>query len=163
MPADPTFCAGCAARGRTCCQSTQVFLTRGDLDRIGGFAGDEPFFEFLPVAGDDCSPDPLQDHAWCRTFGPDGKRRVLAHRPGGDCNFLIPAGCRLPEEARPLVCRLYPFEYNDAAVKGVHGHLCPHPEAANAPLLLALLGMDRNRAESWRVELYREILEEFPD
>jgi lysine-N-methylase len=42
------------------------------------------------------------------------RRYVLAHRPGGGCVFLSPAGrCRIHErfgpEAKPLACRLFPF------------------------------------------------------
>ena len=159
----PFLCSRCAGLGRTCCQDTQVFVTLGDLRRLRAVAGEGEFVEHaLPVAKDYLRVFEY-DAVWSRAFGPGGRRRVLAHLPGGDCRFLSPTGCRLPEAARPLVCRLYPFDYNEETIKGVHGHLCPHPEADNAPLLLALLAMNREKAEEWRKMLYREILEEFPD
>ena len=43
------------------------------------------------------------------------KNRVLFN---GDCTFLGAAGCVLPEEVRPLVCRLYPFEYTHRGILG---------------------------------------------
>ena len=76
--------------------------------------------------------------------------------------FLGEKGCRLKEDERPMVCRLYPFEYNEKTIKGVTPHHCPEPQRDNHALMLALLGMNRDRAEEWRHTLYQEILEEFP-
>lgn len=163
VPDSPSLCSRCAGLGRTCCQNTRVFVTLGDLRRLRASAGDGDFVEYaLPADGERlCGIE--YDAAWSRIFAPDGRRRVLAHLPDGDCRFLTSSGCSLPESVRPLVCRLYPFDYNETAIKGVHGHLCPRPEADSAPLLLALLAMNREKAEEWRKMLYREILEEFPD
>ena len=154
-----SLCARCAAAGRTCCQDTQVFLTLGDVARIAG-AGEAGFSEHSPPAEDSCGPDPAIDPLWARTFAGDGRRRVIRHAASGDCHFLTGSGCRLPAATRPLVCRLYPFEYNHDTIKGVNGHLCPEP--GNAPLLLAMLAMDRVAAEKWRAQLYHEIADEFP-
>lgn len=159
----PSLCSRCAGLGRTCCQDTQIFVTLGDLRRLSAAAGDGEFVEYAPPACEDYLCGIEYDAAWSRIFGPDGRRRVLAHLPGGDCRFLTRSGCSLPEPARPLVCRLYPFDYNEKTIKGVHGHLCPRPEAGNGPLLLALLAMNREKAEEWRKTLYREIREEFPE
>lgn len=160
MP-DQSLCARCAELGRTCCQGTQIFLTLGDLERIAPAMPGECFWERAVPVEDNYRPDFEYDAVWSRIFGPDGGRRVLRHRSGGDCHFLTAAGCRLPARIRPLVCRLYPFDYNHTAIKGVYGHLCP--EAGNGPLLLAMLGMNRDEAEEWRRQLYQEICREFPD
>lgn len=156
---DDFLCARCAASGRTCCQDTQVFLTGGDVARIDS-VGEAGFWERRRPAGENYAPDPAHDPLWGRIFADDGSRRVLRHGGAGDCHFLTDAGCRLPAAVRPLVCRLYPFDYNHDTIKGVHGHLCPEP--GNAPLLLAMLGMNRNEAEGWRKQLYSEIGDEFP-
>ncbi|MDR0362736.1 MAG: hypothetical protein LBJ46_08665 [Planctomycetota bacterium] len=87
--------------------------------------------------------------------------RALARFKGGTCVFLAEDGCRLDEETRPLICRLYPLEYDDRCIKGVSPGLCSSPERDNPVLLLARLGMNRDQAESWRKTLYREIAEEF--
>ncbi len=103
------------------------------------------------------------DPAWGRVFGPDGRVRVIRRGEGRECVFLTPAGCSLSLATRPLVCRLYPFDYNETAIKGVYGPLCPEPERGNGPLLLALLAMGRDEAEGWRRALYEEIRREFPE
>lgn len=158
LPDEENLCSRCARGGSTCCQNTRIFLTRGDMERITA-SGARDFHEHvhIPWAG-----DAELDPAWRRTFRPDGLRRVLRHGTGGDCIFLGAEGCALDLATRPLLCRLYPFDYDDNAIKGVHGHRCPYPESANAPLLLALLGMNRDEAEAWRVQFYREIDAEFP-
>ena len=156
------ICARCAGLGKTCCQNSQVFMTRSDAGRIRAVVGNEPFSEYLSP-GETYVPDFEADPVWARIFGPDGRRRILAHRENGDCCFLTPSGCRLPLTVRPLVCRLYPFDYNETTIKGVHPHFCPPPERDNPSLILALLAMNRDEAEAWRRMLYQEILEEFPD
>ena len=162
--ADEPICATCAAAGKTCCQSTQVFVSGGDLERIAAATGGRDFFEYAAADRDEYNPD--DDPLWARIFAADGRRRVLRHkggRGGGDCMFLGDAGCVLAENVRPMICRLYPFEYDGDAIKGVSAHFCPESIRDNAPLVLALLGMNRDTAEEWRRTLYREIVEEFPE
>ncbi len=138
-------------------------MSRNDEARIRRTIGDEAFTEYAPPADPDYLPDPALDPVWHRIFAADGgRRRILAHRPGGDCHFLTPTGCRLALEVRPMVCRLYPYDYDDRTIKGVNGHFCPEPERDNPALLLAELTMNRDQAEAWRRELYRDIREEFP-
>lgn len=162
MADELSLCARCAASGRTCCQDTQIFLSRGDVRRVSAETPGEEFWEHAAPADENYEPDFTFDAVWGRIFGPDGRRRVLRHRNGGDCWFLTATGCRLSLEARPLVCRLYPFDYNETSIKGVYGHICPEPEQSNTPMLLALLAMNRCEAENWRRMLYAEIAEEFP-
>ena len=157
------ICARCGARGLTCCQHTQVFVTRGDLRRIGAATGKQDFHEcaIAPAANRGDGEDPV----WDRIFSPDGNRRVLRHKQEenrNDCCFLGEKGCALALADRPLICRLYPFEYDAVAIKGVSAHHCPEPERHSNPLMLALLGMNRDEAEEWRKMLYAEIIEEFP-
>lgn len=145
----------------TCCQRTEIFLTLGDVRRIEQIHGNNDFFEMKATVAK-MAPHPSLDPIWDRAHA-GGERRILRHAGGEDCIFLASDGCRLPMAARPLVCRLYPYEYNPTAIKGVYAPLCPRAEGANPPLLLALLGMNRDEAEEWRKQLYREIEEEFPD
>jgi hypothetical protein len=42
-------------------------------------------------------------------FPPEGVHDRLAVDAGGACLLLGPEGCRLPREARPYYCRLFPF------------------------------------------------------
>ncbi len=161
MSEEECLCARCAGMGKTCCQTAQVFVTKRDIDRIAAVVRRHDFYEIAPPADAEYLPDPEVDPVWARIFH-GGERRVLRHDGKGDCQFLGEKGCRLAMEVRPYVCRLYPFEYTDQCLKGVYGHLCPQPERDNAPLLLALLGMNRDEAEKWRRALYEAILEEYP-
>lgn len=158
-----TLCARCAAAGKTCCQARRVFLTLGDIERIAEASG---FGDFHVSAGSDGEERRAlreRDPVFARVFDAEGKRRALCHREGTDeCVFLGESGCRLALEVRPLLCRLYPYDYDAATIRGVYAHLCPEPERSSPALLLALLGMNRDAAENWRRQLYREIKEEFP-
>lgn len=144
----------------TCCRRTEIFLTLGDVRRIRQACGNDDFFEMRATVAK-MAPHPSLDPLWDRAHAA-GSRRVLRHVNDEDCLFLTPTGCRLTLEARPLVCRLYPYEYNPVAIKGVYAPLCPRAESENPALLLALLGMRRDEAEEWRKLLYSEIEEEFP-
>lgn len=157
------ICARCARLSRTCCQKAQVFITLGDVRRVEAAAGRTRFHESAPASDPDYAADAALDPVWSRIYGKDGRRRVLAHKADGDCVFLGPKGCALSEDVRPSVCLLYPFDYTHAGIKGVDGPYCTEPERDNPALLLASLGMNRDKAEEWRERLYREIREEFPD
>jgi Fe-S-cluster containining protein len=136
-----------------------VFLTLGDVDRITALGAGQ-FTTYAAPNQDYYIPD--CDPWWGRIFHPDGTRRIIVKQEDSNfCLFLGETGCRLGIESRPLVCRLYPFEYDHNCIKGVTAHLCPSPERDNPPLILALLNMNRDQAENWRSQLYREIQAEF--
>ena len=156
------ICARCAKTSKTCCQKAQVFITKGDVRRVAEATGRTDFHESAPASDPDYAANAELDPVWSRIYGPDGRRRILAHKPDGDCVFLTPTGCTLSEDVRPSVCLLYPFDYTDSGIKGLDAPYCPEPERHNLPLLLTLLGMSREKAEAWRERLYREIVEEFP-
>ncbi len=157
---NPVICAECANLQKTCCSGSQVFLTVGDVRRIETDCSDFYIWE----KADAIDPVTLAqlDPLWLLTFSQPEGRRVLARRADGACVFLDHAGCRLPVENRPLVCRLYPFEYNHETIKSINPHRCPEAMRQNGPLLLAMLGMHRDQAELLRAQLYKEIREEFP-
>ena len=153
-----SFCARCAASGYTCCHNTRIILTHGDLARIVAVAGDG-FYEYVE-AGKAGKRDLETDPIWAGLFASGRLLRVLRRRPDGSCHFLAENGCRLTLEARPLLCRLYPYDYTHTSITGVHAPYCSEPECGDPDLLLALLGMNREAAEQWRSDLYREIEEE---
>ncbi|MBX3467647.1 MAG: YkgJ family cysteine cluster protein [Planctomycetes bacterium] len=97
-------CGACGA----CCRTVDFGpLTREEMDRLAGaaFVQADPALRGAPLfARADDPADPLGRAHW-----------VLARREGGACVFLDDAGrCRvhleLGPEARPLGCRLFPFE-----------------------------------------------------
>lgn len=126
-------CAACARRGPTCCQVTDILLTRDDIGRIARQTGLAEFWEMRVPRDPTCLGDE-GDPNWLRyTLSAGGRRRVLRQTPAGDCLFLGPEGCRLPADVRPLICRLHPFTYTELALTGTAGD-CPRvPKPASSP------------------------------
>lgn len=127
------------------------------MERIAAETGRDGFFEHMRVAERQIPGAETHDALWREILAaPDGCR-VVRRDDAGNCFFLGDGGCTLSERARPLLCRLYPFDYTAQTIKGVYGPLCPEPERDNPPMLLALLSMNREQAESWRRQLYLEL------
>ena len=154
------LCVRCAQTQRTCCQICEIYVTPGDVERIAAFTGTGDFHEYRRPDNPeylDQDDDPL----WAtRVFRPDGTRRVLRRTESAGCVFLGPNGCRLPLEVRPLVCRLYPFDYTEKGLQSVNGTMCPTRLLAPGETLLQSLDMDAETAEGWRRQLYAEIRRE---
>jgi Fe-S-cluster containining protein len=158
METQEHLCARCARHTTTCCQQTDIYVTPGDVERIAAETGRRDFYEFRPP------DDPVylkqdDDPIWpVLVFKePDGTRRVLKQRPGGDCHFLGEQGCTLPADARPLICRLYPFDFNEQGVLPVLAKGCPLELLPPGASLLHTLDMNYNDAERWRRQLYAEL------
>jgi uncharacterized protein len=151
------LCVRCARRRKTCCQLCEVYVTPGDVRRIAEHTGAEDFHEFRP-AGDSVYTDHPDDPTWMRlVFRADGTRRILRRRAEGDCTFLGPCGCRLPLDVRPLVCRIYPYDFNEQGIKDELERGCPMELVRKGLTLIDELGMDRAAAERWHRQLYEEI------
>jgi Fe-S-cluster containining protein len=154
-----SLCSHCARCQRTCCQFTEIYVSLGDLARIAAHTGSRDFFEYAaPVDPDYQTQD---DPVWqTHVFREDGTRRVLKHHPNGDCHFLTPTGCNLPQKVRPLVCRLYPFQYDERGLLDVAGQYCPMNFLAPGQDLVVVLNMKFEDAVHWHEQLYAEIREE---
>jgi len=152
-------CARCARVQKTCCQQTEILVTEGDTARIAAHTGRLDFWERRAVRDVSYLEDDPDDPDWRRaTVAPDGSRAMLRKQPNGDCTFLGAAGCFLPEETRPLVCRLYPFEYTHQGVLGEDAEYCPTALVDPGRLgMVRMLGMRREDAERWRHQLYSEL------
>jgi Fe-S-cluster containining protein len=146
---------------KTCCQSREIYLTPADRARIEAHTGRRDFARFAVAAPEYLEQD--DDPEWLVIFRPDGSRRVLARREDGDCTFLGPTGCGLPLEVRPLICRLYPFDYTAAGLRDELSEGCPTQLLAPGQRLLRVLDMDRQVAEGWRAQLYAELALETTD
>lgn len=157
-------------------------MTSGDVARIAAHTGASGFtHRTRPTDPAYFEHDP-DDPNWVRyTIAPDGTRQVLKKQDGreagaggvhgraGDCTFLGKAGCVLPEEVRPLVCRLYPFMYTERGLDGVDESYCPtemffpkEQRGDGAPgrarmTMLTVLRMDPADGERWRGMLYGEL------
>jgi Fe-S-cluster containining protein len=148
---------------KTCCQTSEVYATPGDVERISSSTGRRDFTEFrVPVNSE--YADQGDDSAWSEhVFREDGSRRVLKRQPGGDCTFLGPQGCVLPLETRPLICRLYPYDYSE---QGIHDELapgCPLELLRPGLRLLEELDIKLEDARRWHKQLYAEIRRERDD
>lgn len=160
MSDDEFLCVRCARHMKTCCQTSEIYVTLGDVRRIEVATGRADFHERrAPVnpAYADHDDDPLWRD---RVFASDGTRRVLQREANGNCTFLGAAGCTLALEVRPLVCRIYPYTYSAAGIQGTLDPGCPRELLRPGQGLIDALGMRRADAERWRDQLYRELLDE---
>ena len=153
------LCVRCARTQRTCCQTCEIYVSPGDVRRIAAFTGQTDFFE-------DRAPDSLiyadqdDDPAWRdNVFQPDGSRRIMRRGTNG-CVFLGAAGCVLPMEVRPLVCRIYPYDYDESGIKDELAPGCPLYLISAGQTLLTELNMNLQDAKRWREQLYDEISQE---
>ena len=143
---------------QTCCQTCEIYATPGDVQRIAAFTGENNFVEFR-ASNDPAYHDHDDDPAWRdNVFRADGSRRVLARQGNGDCRFLGEKGCILPLETRPLVCRLYPFQYSAEGIETELATGCPLELLSPGQGLIDALEMNRQDAQRWHAQLYQEIL-----
>lgn len=157
------LCVRCARHMKTCCQTSEVYATLGDVERIAAHTGQRDFVEFRvpedPIYLEQ-SDDPTWEHY---VFRDDGTRRVVRRLENGDCMFLGEQGCVLPLETRPLICRIYPYDYNAEGIKPDLAHGCPMELIRPGETLLTELDMRLADAERWRKQLYEELPAEKPE
>ena len=154
------LCARCAKHQTTCCQQTDIHVTLGDVRRIAEASSVTNFTEYRS-ATDPAYNQTDEDPFWQQhVFRPDGTRRVLKHQPNGDCQFLGSQGCTLEATVRPLICRLYPFDYTADGLNQQPAGGCPVELLRPQQQLLQVLGMDRAQAEQYRAQLYAELTEQ---
>ena len=150
-----TLCFKCSLNGTSCCKGTQIYLTNGDVLRISRFLGSRHFFAI--EMADTAYLDPGDDPTWLAlTIRPDGQRRVLKRTGDKSCTMLGEKGCRLPMPVRPLVCRLYPYEFTEKGISGVDSS-CPISRERDWPALIEQLGMAMGATSKWHNMLYCEL------
>ncbi len=151
------LCVRCARHMKTCCQTSEIYTTPEDVRRIQNYNGESDFTQFRP-AGQPEYQDQDDDPAWRdHVFRADGSRRVLKRHANGDCIFLGPQGCQLPLETRPLVCRIYPYEYTEDGLLPELSEKCPRELLKSGQGLIEALDMNRQDAIRWHQQLYQEI------
>jgi Fe-S-cluster containining protein len=153
------ICARCAGNGPTCCEGPDrdIFITKGDVKRIETFLHNTDFFEYRkPVNQEYLETD---DPLWTNyVFREDKSRRVVKLNDSGKCQFLTPFGCTLPTHVRPLICRLFPFQYNASGISNELERECPREFLSQGESLVQALGIDKKDAMMWHQTLYQEIL-----
>jgi uncharacterized protein len=157
MNNDEFLCVRCARHMKTCCQTSEIYTTPADVERIAANSGRDDFTEFR-VPADARYLDQDDDPVWRKhVFRQDNSRRVLKRRSDGDCTFLGDKGCTLALEIRPLVCRLYPYEYTEAGITDDLSEGCPLELLRPGQDLIGALEMNPDDARRWQRQLYDEI------
>ena len=160
MSTEEFLCVRCARHMKTCCQTSEIYVTPGDVQRIGEFTGRDDFKEFR------APEDPIylqldDDPVWIEhVIRPDGTRRVLKRQENGDCTFLGNHGCVLPLETRPLICRMYPYDYDANGIRDDLANGCPMELLRPGQGLVAALEMNRADAQRWHRQLYAEVIQD---
>ncbi|MBU0992615.1 MAG: YkgJ family cysteine cluster protein [Proteobacteria bacterium] len=158
------ICAQCAGKGPTCCEGNgrDIFVTRGDVKRISMVVQDKDFYEFRkPVNHDYLDMD---DPVWtAHVFRKDQTRRVIRLNSSGKCKFLNANGCMLPTHIRPLICRLFPYQYSESGLYDELADECPKDFLSSGETLVQAIGINREDALAWHQTLYQEILWEKED
>lgn len=155
--AEEFLCVRCSRHMQTCCQTCEIYTTPRDVERIAEHTGREDFYDYRAPDNPDYL-DHDDDCAWRdNVFRADGTRRVLKREPSGDCTFLGAHGCTLPLDVRPLVCRLYPYDYDEQGIKPTLSKGCPLELLRPGQGLIQALDMNLHDAERWHAQLYDEI------
>ncbi len=159
-------CAECARQGTCCCEVAEgeklATLSFRDVRRIEEASGlaEHRFVEREEL-------DPLERLAY-ETFRPlyrglfVGNVRLGLKPRRGACVFLERGrGCRLPPEAKPLACRLYPFDYNLAGELTLVDapHCLAINEACSERELLRMFGTSRRQLRALRKQTLEEAAE----
>ena len=153
----PTLCGRCAQQGRTCCQGREIYITPGDLRRIGAVTGELQFAEWTRTA-DPSYMDQDDDPVWRQhVFGSDGSRRILKRQANGDCIFLGSDGCRLALAVRPLLCRLHPFTYTADHIDNEPDTDCPKQLIVTGESVFEAIHTSMELAQQWHRQLYEEV------
>ncbi len=161
------ICARCARlRGLVCCQlpadgnERLATLTFSDIERIEAATGmsRRRFCEVEQL-------DPLE-RIFYETHRPlyrglfvGGVRHGLAAKRGACTFFVKGRGCSLPEEAKPIACKLYPFDFDLAGeVTLVDAPHCQAlAEAEDWRHLLRLFGTSLRKLRRLRREALEEV------
>jgi uncharacterized protein len=157
-------CAAHAQLGRTCCQISEILVTEGDRVRIRAELLDHPIEGVDPDGfwhdtwpASDVYCDDGSDPGWTMAFHIDGSRPTTKRKDNGDCVFLGPVGCRLSAESRPLICRMYPYAFDEHGITGLDDDRCPREVIPPGKSIVEVLEMEESQAERWRRQLYAEI------
>ena len=156
-----TPCALCADQGTSCCKGYQIFLTPGDVHRISDFSHHSNFFIFESPIPEEIEPD--YDPSWLsRIISSTHLVRVLKRTGEKQCCWASENGCLLPPNRRPLICRLYPYTFNENCFLGIDSN-CPISKNRAWQSVLNEMNMPLFMAKQWLDLLYLEIREDIKD
>jgi len=128
-----SICEECAKIQKTCCERNdiRIGLTNGDIERIALFAACEDFYEGKALEeefrGKYANPSRYDEGEYIYVtclFDDEGRWNVMKRNENQGCWFITPTGCSLPPEVRPLMCRIYPYDWNDQQEIWINGTYC---------------------------------------
>lgn len=163
-----SICTQCARIQRTCCEQTtvEVALTRGDIARIAWQTGRSDFYQRQAVR-----PDQLDSYENPARYGDEvavyvmglfdreDRRPILKKQPDGSCLFVSSTGCTLPVASRPLLCRIYPYDWTDSRELWVDAAYCPKALFRDEADLLEQVADPYEVARALVDQLYDELAE----
>lgn len=148
-------CIACARQEQSCCNHVDIFLTGGDIERISRMRPAEDFYRWAPLTAE--YEDGGGDPTWnALILNADRQRRILSHKNKGECYFLTETGCSLPSEVRPLLCRIYPYDFRESGLCGISTS-CPVATEKDWLSILEASEMHQANAQRWVCQLYAEI------
>jgi len=160
---NPYVCARCAAMGPTCCQLTpgqEEFcfpLSEIEMDRIRDFVVNEGWFAQEPNSSAFLNHVqflfPGEQKLVEELFHPRKFHYRLAVDNMGKCKFLSDTGCKLPVEARPYYCRLFPLWVNGDELMVLGAECLARREARGMGKLLGSLGLTPAKARELHARL----------
>jgi len=148
-------CAICASLGKSCCKGYQIYLTPGDISRISDYLKLSDFYTVEPPVLTDIEPD--YDPLWLpMIMSEDHQVRVLKRGADKQCCLATDSGCLLPLNRRPLICRLFPYDFKETCILGIDAS-CPISKDRDWQTVLNRMDMTKAKANMWRDLLYEEI------
>jgi Fe-S-cluster containining protein len=152
---------------KTCCEGDPwIILTLRDVERIAAHTGRSDFVVNKHYPDLSFMQRFAYDPNWQKyTVRPGNMRRQVRATEQGACHFLGAAGCELPTSVRPLVCRLFPYNYNEYGIIGIYSGadlMCPVHLLEDGISLARDLGVGMiEQVDAWRTTLYRELRAEW--
>jgi len=111
-------CRNCVSYNDGCCVypffwEWKIIVLPKEIERISQFSGKQPseFIDDSPLVDSQLeyyTEQNGEDPLWGRLFEIWNKPTGLK----GSCPFLKPEGCTLPYEVKPMLCQMYPLNFN---------------------------------------------------
>ncbi len=152
------ICQHCSTIQKTCCQQSDIIATDKDIERISS-KGYKDFYGFYKPQSYDYGQE--EDPNWDKyTINKNGTMQMINKTPEGNCIFLGSYGCLLDLETRPVICRIYPYYYNEEQILELDPYKCPKGVIqSDEEWLKTNLSVDSQSAEKWRKQFYLELKE----
>lgn len=162
-------CSECSKLQLTCCELevTEVAITNGDIRRISDYTGRNDFYHLKQVSEEmkyvyenpANVPKGLEQYVEY-LFDEEGRRNILKKNERNGCCFLTPNGCALPSNIKPIICRLFPYDWNDNRDVWMDFTTCPKILFKDEQELKELVCLPEEEAKRLIDLLYYEIMNE---